>query len=389
MTVGARELDTLVVTMTLGTSLRTWDEAGILEREAAVYRALAGAIGELVLVEYVEAASSALIERFVGESGLRVRTVGGGERAAALVRETVGVGGRVVVKAHQFAGGSAAVAACRSLRRMGVGAGLVARGGYHWSWFVEREQGRAAALWAAASEEEAALLEAADYVVCTTSLMRTTVAAQHGVDASRFRIVPNYVSPSMGGGGAVSAEVLERVERGALCVGRLEPQKRVHRVIEAAAEAGVCLTIVGDGSLRSELEDQACAKGVDAVFLGRLGHDAVRALMRRCGVFVQLSDAEGHPKTVLEAMYEGAPLIVARSPGLHEPVRDGVTGVVVDDVAEAGAHLDELMRDEKRRRSLGEAARREARERYAVEAVAGLELRVYREALAAGRRRAA
>ena len=193
----------------------------------------------------------------------------------------------------------------------------------------------------------------------------------------------------MGGGGAVSAEVLERVERGVLCVGRLEPQKRVHRVIEAAAEAGVCLTIVGDGSLRSELEDQACAKGVDAVFLGRLGHDAVRALMRRCGVFVQLSDAEGHPKTVLEAMYEGAPLIVARSPGLHEPVRDGVTGVVVDDVAEAGAHLDELMRDEKRRRSLGEAARREARERYAVEAVAGLELRVYREALAAGRRRAA
>ncbi|SVB09540.1 uncharacterized protein METZ01_LOCUS162394, partial [marine metagenome] len=57
-------------------------------------------------------------------------------------------------------------------------------------------------------------------------------------------------------------------------VGRLEEQKNTESLIEALKELpGVKLSIVGDGSLRAELEKQVSKHSLDVEFLGAVPHE--------------------------------------------------------------------------------------------------------------------
>jgi glycosyltransferase involved in cell wall biosynthesis len=58
--------------------------------------------------------------------------------------------------------------------------------------------------------------------------------------------------------------------------------------------------------------------------------DDVRPYIAGCHVFVLPSYREGTPRTVLEAMAMGRPVITTDVPGCRETVVDGVNGVLVD-----------------------------------------------------------
>ena len=94
--------------------------------------------------------------------------------------------------------------------------------------------------------------------------------------------------------------------------------------------------------------------------------------MADADLFLSTSDFEGLPNALIEAQGLGLPAVATRCPfGPDEIVDDGVTGLLVpvgDAEALAGA-VAELARDPERRRRMGEAARRRARERFGVEAV--------------------
>lgn len=77
-------------------------------------------------------------------------------------------------------------------------------------------------------------------------------------------------------------------------------------------------------------------------FLGRL--DDVRPALRQCSVFVLPSYREGTPRTVLEAMSIGRPIITTNAPGCRETVRDGYNGFLVpvqdyNELADAMLHF--------------------------------------------------
>ena len=90
-------------------------------------------------------------------------------------------------------------------------------------------------------------------------------------------------------------------------VGRLEQQKRFDLLLEAFAplarvRPSLRLVIVGDGSLRGELDAQRAALGLtDSCIL--LGHRLdIADLHHAFDLFVQSSEYEGTPNAVLEAM---------------------------------------------------------------------------------------
>jgi glycosyltransferase involved in cell wall biosynthesis len=100
-----------------------------------------------------------------------------------------------------------------------------------------------------------------------------------------------------------------------------------------------------------------------------LGHAAdVRPLLSRCHAYVLPSYGEGMPRTVLEAMAAGRPIITTDARGCRETVEDGVNGCLVP-VADAGA-LAEAMLSLLRRPDLiaamAEASRRKAESRFDV-----------------------
>jgi len=103
-----------------------------------------------------------------------------------------------------------------------------------------------------------------------------------------------------------------------LFVGRLVEGKRPDKALQAFSQlrgsfpdAG--LTVCGNGPLRTELETHARELGVtNAVrFLGHIPYEKMPSVYRAADVMVLLSRAEGMPRTVLEAMAAGVPVVVS------------------------------------------------------------------------------
>ena len=156
--------------------------------------------------------------------------------------------------------------------------------------------------------------------------------------------------------------------RQVLYIGRLEREKNLSRLIDAAATMpdSVRLVFVGDGSLRAELEQQARRVGTEAEFKGVVPHGALPQLLADADCFILPSLTEGHPKALIEAMACGLPCAASARGGIPSLLEDGVSGLLFDpedrrDVARA---IQRLLTDPVLARRLGEQARAVAVAQY-------------------------
>lgn len=152
-----------------------------------------------------------------------------------------------------------------------------------------------------------------------------------------------------------------------LYVGRLEPFKGVDTLLEAAAivrsrsESAFTLSIVGDGSRRSELEQLARSLGLADIvsFNGWIDRSFIPDRYRSSDLFVTPSVVEGMPNGVLEAMAAGLPVIASRVPGTEELIRHNDTGLMVEpnNALELAGQITRCLSDPGLRLKLSEAAR--------------------------------
>lgn len=150
--------------------------------------------------------------------------------------------------------------------------------------------------------------------------------------------------------------------------------RRVHEQLPDCA-----LVLVGDGSLRSELELCAQREGVAGVvhFLG--DRNDVRELLQGLDVFALSSVSEGYSMALLEASATALPIVATDVGGNREIVHDGVTGCIVparDTEALAQAML-RLLRDPGLAARYGAAARAMVESRGSLEAVAARYAELY------------
>ncbi|KNB49578.1 hypothetical protein AC230_28960 [Streptomyces caatingaensis] len=148
-------------------------------------------------------------------------------------------------------------------------------------------------------------------------------------------------------------------------VGRLDPVKRLDRLIDAFAAAGRPfpdweLHLFGDGPEEAALRSRAARLGVaDRVRFRGTVRD-VAAAYRELSVLALTSEYEGRPMALAEASACGVPCVsFDLSGGVRELVADGVTGVLVPpgDVEAFGRALGGVMGDAGVRERYGRAAR--------------------------------
>jgi glycosyltransferase involved in cell wall biosynthesis len=125
--------------------------------------------------------------------------------------------------------------------------------------------------------------------------------------------------------------------RRVLFVGRLVEKKGATHLIEAFASVTRALpdaelVIVGDGPLRSQLDEQAHTIPAHISFLGALNSDQVKLQMDQARVFCLPSitanngDAEGLPIVILEAQACGLPVVTSARGAVGEAVVKGESG---------------------------------------------------------------
>jgi glycosyltransferase involved in cell wall biosynthesis len=132
-----------------------------------------------------------------------------------------------------------------------------------------------------------------------------------------------------------------------LYAGRLSPEKNIGVI--AVATHGLPRIIAGDGPLRDLLPDA----------LGFVPHEQLGELYDRAGVVVLVSEMEGLPNVVLEAMAHGKTVIATPVGGIPTLIEDGVTGflVPVGDAVALRNTIKRVLADDLLRRRVGEAAR--------------------------------
>ena len=103
-----------------------------------------------------------------------------------------------------------------------------------------------------------------------------------------------------------------------MCIGRLEPVKNISLLLDAMSNIDAHLFIVGDGSLRSDLEQQTSAQKMQdrVAFLG-FRTDA-RDLIQIADVVVLSSDREGFPLVMVEALQANKTMASTRVNGVIE-----------------------------------------------------------------------
>lgn len=196
-------------------------------------------------------------------------------------------------------------------------------------------------------------------------------------DASRIVTVPMGVdlmrfSPSLGGPGTLRDAL--GLGRQALVVGtvaRLVPDKGLDCFLRMAAiiraeRADVKFLIVGEGPLRQRLEQLAESIGIgpDVAFAGH--RTDIPEMMQAMDLFVLPTRREGFGVVFAEAMAMEKATVGSDIGPIAEVLEDGVTGYLApaDDPKVFAVRTLELLNDNAKRRTFGEAGRRRVEQRF-------------------------
>ncbi len=154
----------------------------------------------------------------------------------------------------------------------------------------------------------------ADVVFCYTPEDERRVRA-FGVE-SDIEVVSNGIDTERFRPEGPASDLIDHDGPVVLFVGRLVEGKRPEDAVAAiervrSEHPDARLYLCGEGSMRADLETQVTERGLEGAvrFLGQVAYDEMPALYRAGDALVLPGRAEGLPRTVLEAMACGVPVV--------------------------------------------------------------------------------
>lgn len=179
----------------------------------------------------------------------------------------------------------------------------------------------------------------------------------------------------------------EKIGGRILCVGRLTPQKRFDRVIDAFTLIAGKYTdwhvdIYGEGELHQHLLSRISQNGMEGRIHILVPTPDIYVEYQSSQFFVLSSDYEGFGLVIIEAMSCGIPVVSTDCPyGPSEIIEDGKTGLLVKmDVRDLAAKMEWMITHDDERRQMGLAAH-EAAARYKMETVMPMWEKAYQSVL--------
>lgn len=227
------------------------------------------------------------------------------------------------------------------------------------------------------------LNKCSDFVVCPSNYVRNLLMS-NGLTKDKGVVVYNSIDVDwFDRTKVVSAPEIESTFHfinpdipNIVCVARLEPEKGIEYLLEAVKKVlrrtMVNVLIIGDGSIRKELQKRASALAISrhVFFPGWVTNDRMPfVLYNIADVCVLPSLKELLPFFVLESMAAARPIVSTSVGGIQEAVFDGFNGHVVqprdsDSLANA---ISKLIQSKKLANQMGANSRRIIEEKFSIQ----------------------
>jgi glycosyltransferase involved in cell wall biosynthesis len=170
-----------------------------------------------------------------------------------------------------------------------------------------------------------------------------------------------------------------------LMIAEFNAVKRHSHLLDAlslVADKRVVVVFVGDGPLEPSVRSRAARMGLSSRVRFAGYRTDIPALLAASEALTLVSEREGLPRSVLEAMAAGRPVIGTRTRGITDAV--GETGWLVakNDAAALAAALSAAAASPKAVQRLGRQARERVRQQFALPSIIQAYEGLYREALA-------
>jgi glycosyltransferase involved in cell wall biosynthesis len=363
----------LVLFMTRGLSLNVWGRIGSFDREVALYQAMQPHWGKISIVSYGDRTDLKYADKIPGIQILcnrwrlpfRIYSL-----LIPLLHYST-LKNASMLKTNQTSGGEAVLACAKFLHKP-----FVARSGFVLSDFVKRDPGHDYTLAEACRLEETLFTKANKIVVSTSEAQKMIIDSYH-IPASKIEIFPNFVRTDI-----FCPKPDLRQARTVIFVGRLKGIKNLLNLFEAFSGLDYKLVIIGNGPLYPELKERAEQLSLNVEFIKNVDNQDLPVYLNKSSLFVLPSILEGHPKTLIEAMSCGLPVIGADSPGIREIIQHNENGYLCGtDPQSIRQAVVKLMNDAELQKRLGENARKYVLDNFAFEKIVEMELRMYRSIL--------
>jgi len=196
------------------------------------------------------------------------------------------------------------------------------------------------------------------------------------VSKNKIVINPNWIDTNR----FYPFENIEKIKNRICFLARFEPIKQPLLLIEALKDLkNIELLMIGGGSLDAEIRKKIKEYNIKAKVIGRIKNEELPIYLNSCEIYIILSLGEGgSPKTLLEAMACGLPVIGTNVDGINEVIEQGKNGILCNnDLNSVKESITSLIGNKELKRKLVGNARKTILEKFSLEKILEKEKNIY------------
>lgn len=355
------------------TTLRSWDEAGLLEREMKPYHRLQSRGVDISLVTYGGAEELQYSKRM---PGIRILCNRFGLPAPTYLRRVHQAHGLALLRS-QILKAHATTALISTLRaHWAWQAPFIARLSFDWSESARVKQPGNTLLAKRVDKLERTAVARASHIITATQEIADALVAKEAAAAGKLTLIPNYVDEEL-----FRAMPIEK-RFDLVYVGRMNRHKNLIALLEAVDSLGLSIAMIGGVSthVRENRDDQLYLAELKDRFgdlhgrinwLGRIRNEELPAYLNQARAFILCSLIEGHPRALVEAMACAMPIIASDVIGIRNMVDHEETGYLcATDAASIAGAIESVLSAPSLMEKMGAKARQFALAQYSLDQLA-------------------
>ncbi|KAF5436482.1 Glycosyltransferase involved in cell wall bisynthesis [Candidatus Methanophagaceae archaeon] len=227
-------------------------------------------------------------------------------------------------------------------------------------------------------------LKSADMIICYTQIEKDRLIDMLKIDGDKMRVIPNGVDTELfqpDNGISIKHQTPT-----ILWVGRFVPGKSVEYIIQAAKILvneipDLKILLIGDGPSKDKILSlvEKFNLNKNVIIKEYVANEKMPEMYQKSDVFVLPSLNEGVPKTLLEAMACGKPVVISDFPHLKELVKDAGLMFPKGDVHALADNIKRLIMDKKLAKEFGSTGRMKIVEDHSWENTVRKTIEMYEE----------